>query len=64
MTILYRGYLIDRDPPPIPDRRHDWRWVHRDYDGPEDGRCGTSPSLLMALLDIEGCIEQTEAWHA
>ena len=42
----YRNYTIKpTDPqPPIPDRRHDWCYVHDDYDGPGDHRCGTAAS--------------------
>ena len=59
--IKYRGYLIERWPPPIPDRSHDWQWRHEDYDGapwehggpPLDHRAGTSPSLEQAKADID-----------
>lgn len=34
---VYRGWHITYDPPPIPDRRFDWRAVHRDYDAWSDG---------------------------
>jgi hypothetical protein len=30
-----------------------WEWVHEDYDGPEDGRCGVGRSLREVLYDID-----------
>ena len=53
MRFRYRQYTIYREPPPIPTRAHDWAYVHDDYDGPEDGRCGTGASLLDCLQQIE-----------
>jgi len=50
---LYRNFWIEYDPPPIPDRNHDWRWAHEDYDGPGDRRCGTSASLEAARAEID-----------
>lgn len=49
----YRGFRIDYAPPPIPTRECDWQWVHDDYDGPEDNRCGHAPSLAAAKSDID-----------
>lgn len=49
----YRGFRIDYAPPPIPARECDWQWVHEDYDGPEDNRCGHAPSLEAAKADID-----------
>jgi hypothetical protein len=49
----YRGYVIVNDPPPIPSRDHDWQFAHEDYDGPEDNRCGTAPSLEAAKAEID-----------
>jgi hypothetical protein len=53
MPTRYRQFRITYDPPPIPDRQHDYRWSHEDYDGPEDARCGTSPSLDAAQAAID-----------
>ncbi len=49
----WRGYEIRFDPPPIPDRRHDWAYAHRDYDGPPDPRCGRAASLEDACREID-----------
>lgn len=43
----------DYEPPPIPALECDWQWVHEDYDGPEDNRCGHAPSLEAAKADID-----------
>lgn len=47
----YGPWRIEHDPKPIPDRRHDWNFVHRDFDGPGDRRCGTGSSP-------DDCVEQ------
>lgn len=52
MTELYRGYLIHYDPAPI-STPFDYRFVHQDYDGPGDGRCGCSPSIEAAKSRID-----------
>ena len=57
-AMIYRGYRIAYDPKPIPDRSHDWDWVHVEYDGPEDRRCGTAASIEAAKREID---EQTDA---
>lgn len=44
IDIIYRGYRIYFDPPPIPIRSCDWHFVHSDYDGPEDRRGGHAAS--------------------
>lgn len=52
----YRGYRIYCDPPPIPDRRCDWHFVHEDYDGAPDandrrsGSCA-SPEECRQMID-------------
>lgn len=50
--IEYHGFWIQYDPPAIPVRAFDWQYWHKDYDGPEDGRCGTAPSLEQAQAQI------------
>jgi hypothetical protein len=52
----YRNFRIDYDPPPIPIRTYDWRYVHEDYDGPADNRYGHAPSLEAAKAEIDD-------WH-
>lgn len=51
--MTYRSFRIEYDPPPIPDRNHDWQWAHQDYDGPGDSRCGTSSSLEASKVAID-----------
>lgn len=46
----YRGYTISR---------HEWmpyQYVHKDYDGPEDNRCGTEQSVVACFMEID-CAE-------
>lgn len=49
----YRNWQYMYDPPPIPDRRHDWQAWHKDYDGPEDGRCLTAATELDIIQAIK-----------
>lgn len=69
MTKLsYRGWEIyPTDPvPPIPGwQAHAWTFCHKDYDGPEDGRCGTAASVAECRSEIderEG--DLPEGWQA
>ena len=60
----YRGYRIDFDAKPIPDRSHDWGWAHEDFDGAEDAndhRYGYSRSLAAAKADIDEQLAELEA---
>lgn len=43
---------ITHNPKPIPTRLNDWDYVHKDYDGPGDDRCGTAPSREAAIIYI------------
>ena len=54
----YRGWLIEKNPKPIPLRSHDWDCVHRDYDGPDDNRCLTAGSFIDALSAVDDYIEE------
>lgn len=49
----YRGYHITYDPPPIPDRRHDFQFAHVDYSGPGDPRCGTAATHADCIQLID-----------
>ncbi len=54
--MTYKGYIIQYDPPPIGDRRLDYSFYHKDYDGAEDSgdpRCGLGASA-------EDCVNQIE----
>lgn len=53
MKTTYGEYVITYNPKPIPDRTHDYDWVHQDYDGPGDPRAGTAPSIQQAIHAIE-----------
>jgi hypothetical protein len=51
----YRDYTIGFDMKPIPDRSHDWEFLHDGYDGAPDSndiRCGTAASLLDCYIAI------------
>lgn len=50
----YGDWTITHDPKPIPDRRWDWSFVHDDYDGPGDDRCGDAASLEACKAEIDG----------
>ena len=52
----YRDFLIDFDPPPIPDRRNDWVATHKDYDGPEDDR-------IFRAATLEDLYQEIEDWY-
>lgn len=50
----YRGYRIEYDPKPIPASCGvDWSFVHQDYDGPEDRRCGCAASESACREEID-----------
>jgi hypothetical protein len=55
--IEYRGYTIVHDPKPIPIRTKDWDYVHNEYDGPGDNRCGSTDSLESAKAAIDELYE-------
>jgi hypothetical protein len=44
-------WIIDYDPPPIPSRKCDWHFRHKDFDGPGDYRQGHGSSY-------EDCLDQ------
>ncbi|WP_457299134.1 hypothetical protein [Phyllobacterium sp. P5_D12] len=54
MTERYRDFDIHYEPPPIPDRRWDWHYVHVEYCGDGDDRCGDASSLVEAkgMIDL------------
>ena len=64
----YRGFTIYWNPKPIPDRRHDYSWVHDEYDGAPDEpgggcldrRAGHSAGLQEAKADIDELLEDLE----
>lgn len=52
VRLVFRDYEIERWTKPIPTRAHDWDFQHRDYDGPGDPRCGSAPSVLACIHEI------------
>ena len=69
MTCQLNGWTISYNPPPIPDRRWDWSFVHKDYDADDDGDnglggcAGSVEECLneIALIEAEHPHFQTEA---
>lgn len=53
----YRGFTITYNPKPIPVRGHDWDFVHKDYNGPGDIRCGTASLYREAQFEIDDILE-------
>ena len=51
--MIYRNYMIDHRPPPIPDRSSDWSFAHVDYDGPPDPRHGYGPDVEACRSEID-----------
>ena len=54
----YRDYIITFELKPIPSRAFDFDYAHKDYDGPEDRRCGNAESVAAAQRDIDEIIEE------
>jgi len=52
-SVEYRDYHIRYNPKPIPMRNCDWDFVHDEYDGPEDNRCGYAESIDAVLKEID-----------
>lgn len=54
----YKGYEIEYDPKPIPNRSADYTFTHEDYDGVDDLRIGYAESIKGAKADIDMIEEQ------
>lgn len=54
---VYKDYYIWFDPPPIPSRDMDWHFLHKDFDGPEDVRCGHGSNIADCQLQIDENLE-------
>ena len=52
LNFRHRGYTIYHDPKPI-HRGSDWSYVHDDYDGQGDPRCGATHSLETCRRQID-----------
>jgi hypothetical protein len=50
--VVYRGYHVYYDPPPIPLRTCDWHFVHLDWDE-GDKRCGHAVTAKDAYAQID-----------
>lgn len=59
MDTTYRDFVITFYAPPIPIRKWDWHWQHKDFDL-DDNRCGHSASLEEAKADIDALYEDQE----
>jgi hypothetical protein len=59
--VRYGRWMITYDPKPIPYRRNDWDFVHDEYDGPEDRRCGTAASIAQAMAEIDEIEEEARS---
>lgn len=56
--MIYRGWPISFDYPPIPVRSFDYSATHPDFDGPEDGRYVQGASLAEIRAEIDAWIEE------
>lgn len=62
----YRGYVITYDPPPIPDRRWDWHFQHKEFDGAPDGgdhRYGEAASVTDCMNEIDQQVDGGDNAH-
>lgn len=55
----YGQWVISYDPKPIPDRKHNWDFVHQDYGG-ENGLSGTGESIAHCIEQIKEIDNQKE----
>lgn len=55
---FYRGFHIRYNPKPIPVRSCDYDFVHVDYDGPGDNRCGAAESPLGCRAEIDILLDE------
>lgn len=63
MTVYLDNWTIEHNPKPIPTQMFDWDFVHDDYDGPEDTRCGAAMSpeaCLYCIREIEEELSQCQ----
>ena len=62
--LIWGDWIITYNPKPIPNRSHDFDYVHKDYDGaPDSGdkRCGTAGSPPDAMRACHA-LEHGEVW--
>ena len=63
--LIWGDWIITHNAKPIPDRSHDFDFVHEDYDGaPDSGdkRCGTAGSPQDAMRACHA-LEHGEEWE-
>lgn len=56
MVNEYRGYYIFFEPVPVPSKKFDYQFVHKDFDGaPDSGdsRYGAAPSVQECIDKID-----------
>lgn len=58
--IIYRGFWINYDPPPIPARNCDWEAIHPDYDGPGDNRYFRAASEAAVCREVDAWYEEQD----
>ena len=56
----YRGYSVHYNPKPIP-QGPDWDFVHDDYDGKGDQRCGSGYDGFDCIAQINEIEDELEA---
>ena len=56
----YRDYRITLYVKPSPFRGLDYDFAHKDYDGPEDRRCGNGASIEDCKRQIDELIDDGE----
>lgn len=57
---FYKGFVLSYNPKPIPTRAFDYDFVHEDYDGPGDNRCGAAESPAGCRYEIDLLLEERE----
>ena len=55
--MIYRDYIIEYDPLPIPIYTMDWSYCHKDYDGPGDNRHGRAKDEESAKHEVDLLLE-------
>lgn len=60
----YRGWRIDCDPKPIPNRSFDWEATAPDYDVDYDGEGWVSSGGHVTAATYEELLEEIEAYIA
>ena len=59
--VQFMSCRIYWDPKPIQSSAHNWSWVHINYDGPPDNRCGAGLSISDCQQQITAMAEELAA---